>query len=305
MPNTITRGFHPGELAVQRRAGVGSDAARLEGMLAPAHMSGGAAKFLAQREFAVLTGRDRTGRLWSSPLLGPEGFLDAGATTLDVHATPAEGDPLHDLPIGQPVGLIAVEFAIRRRFRVNGTLAAAGRQGLSIAAEQAFGNCPAYIQQRDLVIAGDSPRPAGDPVQADTLSAEDKHVITSADTFFLGTAHPARGSDTSHKGGLPGFVRVDGPDLWWPDYAGNNMFNSLGNVAINPEAALLFIDFTTGGTVHLSGTAELEWTEIGAPGDDDGTGRRVRFHPERVVSTGGLPVHAYEAEPSPHNPRLR
>jgi len=53
-------------------------------------------------------------------------------------------------------------------------------------------------------------------------------MIAASDTFFLGTTHPVRGSDASHRGGPAGFVRVDGDQLWWPDYPGNNLFNSFG-----------------------------------------------------------------------------
>ena len=87
--------FHEGELAVQRLAGVRAEADRLSGMLAPPHLDG-AARFLGERTFAALTGRDAEGRLWTSPLVGPPGFLDAEATTLRVHALPPSGDPLRD-----------------------------------------------------------------------------------------------------------------------------------------------------------------------------------------------------------------
>jgi hypothetical protein len=82
--------FHEGELAVQQLAGVRAEADRLSGMLAPPHL-GGAARFLGERTFAALTGRDAEGRLWTSPLVGPPGFLDAEATTLRVRspASPA------------------------------------------------------------------------------------------------------------------------------------------------------------------------------------------------------------------------
>lgn len=303
MGTNALAGFHPGELEVQRRAGVMLEAARLRGMLAPADLDGGAAKFLGQREFAVLTARDSHGRLWTSPLVGPAGFLDAHGGTLDVHAGPASGDPLGALPVGRQVGLLAMEFATRRRMRVNGTLTAAGADGLRIDAEQAFGNCPSYIQQRLLEHA-----PAASPVAAvsehGTLTPAHRALIGHADTFFVGTAHPTRGADASHKGGRPGFVRIDGPDLWWPDYAGNNMFNSLGNIAVNPEAALLFVDFATGDTLQLSGRAEVQWITPGAPGDDGGTGRRIRFRPDRIVAGTSLPVRAGATIPSPHNPAL-
>lgn len=301
---TTTSGFHAGELAVQRRAGVVADAARLAGMLATPRLDGGAATFLAQREFAVLTGRDEGGRLWTAPLPGAPGFLRARGTTLTVAATPARTGPLAGLRPGGAVGLIALEFAIRRRLRVNGTLTAVGPDGCTVAADQAFGNCPSYIQRRALDLGG--PPAVGAPAAVRAgLTAAHRAQIERADTFFLGTAHATGGVDTSHKGGLPGFVRVEAEGLWWPDYAGNNMFNSLGNIADNPEAALLFLDFATGATLHLSGTAELEWVPPGGRGDDGGTGRRVRFRPSHIVEGPALPLRSGRSEPSPDNPALR
>ncbi len=295
--------FHSGELDVQRRAGVTREADRLAGMLDPVRLDGGPAKFLAQRTIAMLTGRDRAGSLWISPLLGQAGFLDGHGTILDVHAAPAQSDPLHALPAGQQVGLLAVEFAIRRRMRVNGTLTEVGAERLVIDVEQAFGNCPSYIQQR-LIEPAPGRTVIADAVESDTLNPAQRAMIHAADTFFLGTAHPTRGADASHKGGSPGFVRLDGGDLWWPDYAGNNLFNSMGNIAVNPAAALLFVDFRTGETLHLSGRAALEWISPGSTGDDGNTGRRVRFHPERVVSAPALPLHATGVNPAPNNPPL-
>ncbi|QNE20457.1 pyridoxamine 5'-phosphate oxidase [Kribbella qitaiheensis] len=271
----MTSGFHEGELEVQKLAGVAHDAARLQGMLRPPLLDGGAAKFLSQREFAAITARDRDGLLWTSPLQGPAGFLEAKGTTLTVHATPPKGDPLHELPADQEVGLIVIEFAIRRRVRVNGHLTTA-TDVLRIDADQAYGNCPQYIDPEHRPPAAASTESV---VTDGELGEVQAALIEAADTFFLGTTHPGRGVDTSHKGGTPGFVRIDGPDLWWPDYAGNNMFNSLGNIAVDPTTALLFIDFATGTTLHLTGTATIDWN---APPDESGTGRRVRFHPTRT-----------------------
>ncbi|TCN41059.1 hypothetical protein EV644_105345 [Kribbella orskensis] len=266
-------GFHEGELSVQRKAGVSHDAARLEGMLRPALLEGGAKKFLAQREFAAITARDGAGRMWTTALTGQPGFLDAAGTTLTVHTAPGPGDPLHGLPAHQQVGLLVIELAIRRRVRINGELVRSASDELEIAAEQAYGNCPQYIHPHTIT------QPASSlPVVTDgALGEVETALIESADTFFLGTSHPTRGADTSHKGGEPGFVRIDGPDLWWPDFPGNNMFNSLGNIAVDPTTSLLFLDFATGTALHLSGTATLQWD---APGE---TGRAVRFHPTRAV----------------------
>jgi hypothetical protein len=82
------------------------------------------------------------------------------------------------------------------------------------------------------------------------------------------------------------------------------MFNSFGNLAVDPSAALLFIGFDTGATLHVSGTAALDWTAPNVRGDDGGVGRRVSFSVESVVSRRGSGVKSGPAEPSPHNPRL-
>ena len=124
------------------------------------------------------------------------------------------------------------------------------------------------------------------------LTDEDRALIRAADTFLLGTTHPERGNDASHQGGTPGFVRVGDGQLWWSDYPGNNMFNSFGNLAVDPAAALLFADFGTGQTLHLSGTASVEWPGPGTAGDDGGTGRRVWFTPQCVVAGTLLPARA-------------
>jgi predicted pyridoxine 5'-phosphate oxidase superfamily flavin-nucleotide-binding protein len=298
-------GFHDGELAVQRRAGVSAQAERLAGMLDAPDLGGGIGRFLAERTFAAITGRDGAGRLWISPVTGPPGFLEvAGSSTLRVRGGPGPGDPLHGIAAGQPVGLLAIEFARRRRVRVNGTLVGADQAGLTIEVDQAYGNCPQYIRPRILAPAADQPEsPAGPTRRAAELGAGDIELIRRADTALLGTTHPERGNDASHRGGPPGFVRVlDGRTLWLPDYPGNNMFNSLGNLAVDPSAALLFVDFADGATVRLSGTARLDWAtaeggddEAHDDNDDDvdgGTGRRVRFTVEAVATGPSIALRA-------------
>ena len=286
--------FHEGELAVQQLAGVRAEADRLSGMLAPPHL-GGAARFLGERTFAALTGRDTEGRLWTSPLVGPPGFLDAEATTLRVHALPSPGDPLHDLPVGQAVGLIVMDYARRRRIRVNGVLVERSAEGLRVDVEQAFGNCPKYIRPRQL--AADAPQADdGAATRGATLSAAQRELLVSTETFFLGTTHPERGVDTSHRGGPAGFIRVEDGALWWPDYPGNNMFTSFGNLAVDDTAAVLVPDFGTGTSLLLSGRAAVEWVPAGSTGDDGGTGRRVRFTVQQVAG-GPLPVREEPTTP--------
>jgi predicted pyridoxine 5'-phosphate oxidase superfamily flavin-nucleotide-binding protein len=257
----VATGFHAGELAVQRRAGVQRQAARLSTMVERGELRAGVGGFLAGATFAALTARDQHGTLWTSPLVGPLGFLAvASPTKLLIGATPHPDDPLHALPAGQPAGLIVMDFATRRRLRINGTLGAADDGGLAIDVAQAYGNCPQYIHPR---------RPAPDVHfdqarlihRGDALGPDDIDQVHSSDTFFLGTTHPEYGNDASHRGGPAGFVRADAHAVWWPDFPGNNMFNSLGNIAVDPAAALLFVDFAIGRTLQLSGDAAVQWAD--------------------------------------------
>jgi uncharacterized protein len=298
-------GFHAGELSVQQRAGTRAEAERLAPMLEPAELRGGVVRFLAERTFAAITARDADGRLWTSLLSGPPGFLEAaGPTTLAIHARFPEGDPLHGLPAGQQVGLIVVELAARHRVRINGTLTSVNGDTVVIEVEQAYGNCPQYIHARLLAQESAGPGDPGEVRRDAALSPADARLIRAATTFFLGTTNPERGSDASHRGGTRGFVRVDGDRLWWPDYPGNNLFNSFGNLAVDPEASLLFLDFDTGRTLQLSGTAEVDWDAAGQPGDDGHTGRRAVFTLERLVAGRLLQSRQTADSPYPRNPAL-
>ncbi|OBI47973.1 pyridoxamine 5'-phosphate oxidase family protein [Mycobacterium sp. E796] len=297
---TSSVGFHTGELAVQRQAGVEAEAARLAAMVGRGQLRAGMAAFLSEAPFAAMAARDRSGRLWTSPLLGPPGFLRAASSTaLEIGTELPSADPLHDLPSGQPVGVIAMNFLTRRRVRINGLLSSTGAGALTVDVDQAYGNCPQYIHPRRLDVHG---APADDRkllYSGKALRANDVRLIEAADTFFLGTTHPTAGSDASHRGGSPGFVRVAEGRLWWPDYPGNNMFNSFGNLAADPSAALLFVDFRAGITLQLSGRASVHWD---GP-DEAGTGRRVEFSPEWVITTAIPALGAIDRAPDPANHR--
>ncbi|WP_241010739.1 pyridoxamine 5'-phosphate oxidase family protein [Mycobacterium camsae] len=275
-------GFHTGELAVQRQAGVQDAAARLAPMVADGELRAGASAFLAKANFAALSARDAAGRLWISPLVGDPGFLQVvSPTRLLIATTPPAADPLRELPGNQPVGLVVMDFSTRRRLRINGMLSTADSGALAIDVDQAYGNCPQYIHPRQLR------RHSGDSqlnmFHGNVLRPQDIELVHAADTFFLGTTHPESGNDASHRGGPAGFVRVVSGRLSWPDYPGNNMFNSFGNLFSDPTAALLFVDFDSGATLQLSGTATLRWDV-----DATATGRCVVFTPQEVVASGSL-----------------
>jgi uncharacterized protein len=187
-------GFHGGELAVQQRAGVRAEAARLEPMPEPGELGAGFTQFLAERTFAVISARDRSGRLWVSPLAGPAGFMTVYSPTSLLIAVPiSDGDPLLGPSAGQSVGMIALEFALRRRVRLNGTLIEASPGRLVIEVREAYGNCPQYIQQRVLRLDERTVAYPRSSREAIAFSAADAEIIRQADTFavHLHAADPA------------------------------------------------------------------------------------------------------------------
>jgi predicted pyridoxine 5'-phosphate oxidase superfamily flavin-nucleotide-binding protein len=119
---------------------------------------------------------------------------------------------------------------------------------------------PLYHEgNRELQDRFDSRRIA-DRLEAVTLhvafSERDRELIERSAMFFLATADAQGHPDCSYKGGVPGFVRVvDATTLAWPDYDGNGMFRSLGNILVNPEVALLFIDFERPSRIRIHGRA--------------------------------------------------
>lgn len=256
--------YHVGERAVQRRVGLDGQAAR--GLAAiGATIPDVAAAFLAQQPMIILGAADRDGRLWASLLTGEPGFLRVDdPATLIIEARPIPEDPLAGTLSGPAeVGMIAIEPATRRRMRINGASVPRNR-GLRVTVGQVLANCPKYIQKRDFTVAPDSPRVTRRGLW---LTAAQRRVIRAADTFFVATAAPDGDADASHRGGNPGFVQVLSPThLRWPDYVGNAMFLTLGNLELRPEAGLLFPDWKTGTLLQLTGTARTVWDTAGIPG---------------------------------------
>ena len=284
--------YHAGERAVQERAGAGEMALRI-GRGIRAEIPPAAAAFLAEQRFAVLGWLDQdAGGVWASAIHGEPGFLTASsASTVAVRGTLSPGDPLASRErVPAELGLIAIDFATRRRMRVNGT-ARGDLAGFEIATRQVYSNCPKYIQARELRRASAAPVPS----ESESLSASQAALIAAADTFFIATRHEQAGADASHRGGRPGFVQVSpGRDaLSWPDYPGNTMFQTLGNLEVDGRAGLLFIDFDTGSTLQLTGTAGIAWEAE----------RRIDFAIDRVVEIGdALPLRWRFVDASPFNP---
>ena len=288
--------YHAGELEVQRRMGQAEIAVRVGRMIRTEIPAAGAA-FLAEQPMVVLAATDDAGRVWASLVTGPAGFMHADADgTIAVGALPVPGDPLHEV-LRRPdeqVGMIAIEPQTRRRMRVNGQARPTG-DGLRIHPDQVYSNCPKYISRRHIDgVAETTHRPA--VRHADILDERLQQIVGRTDTFFVGSADPDGNADASHRGGNPGFLQVLSPNrLRWPDYRGNSMFMTLGNISANPRCGLLIPDWQTGTALQLTGTAEIIW--------DDGPQCSVEFTVDEVVELSDVsPLRWGQAELSPANP---
>ncbi len=263
-PRSETDVFHDGEQAVQERAGVRAEAAKLGARMVQSHLDDGFAGFLQAQPFVVVASNTRSGQVWASMLTGYPGFAVAtDPEHVVLRALIADHDPLSEaLADGSPqLGLLVIEPNTRGRIRING-IGHRTENGLQLEISEVFGNCPKYIARR-IPTTLDTDTPDEFARTATRLDAQQISLVGEADTFFIASRHPGRGNDASHRGGRPGFVKVapNGRSLTFPDYHGNNMFQTLGNLTANPAAGLLFVDWVGGRTLQISGRATVVWDE--------------------------------------------
>lgn len=262
--------FHPGETAIQERVGVREKVESFGRRAIRDYMPDQHRSFFAQLPFIVAGSVDAQGRPWASLLVGAPGFVQSpDERTLVVRARPHPTDPSSgSLVSGASLALLGIELPTRRRNRANGVVTALDEGGFSLRVEESFGNCPKYIQRRTPRIVPSDASPAIRRYQADGLDEWARRLIAGADTLFVASyVDPRHGAakrrvDVSHRGGNPGFVHVAGDGtLTLPDFVGNFLFNTLGNLLANPRAGLVIPDFTTGDLLFLSGTTEIVWDE--------------------------------------------
>ena len=296
--------FHAGELEVQARAGVRDTARRVAGVIRST-MPPTAQEFVRSQQMVVMSTVDSDGRVWASILTGKPGFIQAvDERTLRIDAEPVSGEPLSEnLKTGDEIGVLVIELSTRRRMKVKGKAELLQKRGIYVHAERVYALCPKYIQAR-VVVADPAESRVGHRIQRlENLSEKQRNWIAKADTFFIASFHPETGADASHRGGYPGFVTVLNENkLVFPDYSGNNMFNTLGNISANPNAGLLFIDFERGNTLQFTGKAQVIW-DNDRVAEFAGAERLVEFDVERVIEiAGAIPLRWEFLGYSPFNP---
>ncbi|APB34779.1 FMN-binding pyridoxamine 5'-phosphate oxidase-like protein [Gloeomargarita lithophora Alchichica-D10] len=300
--------FHAGEQAIHARLGTQDMVEQQGRRFIRESMPAQHQQFFAQLPYLLVGTVDWEGNPWASILVGQPGFLvPLDAQHLRVNSQPLFGDPLHNnLTVGADIGLLGIELQTRRRNRLNGTIINQDADGFTVQVRQSFGNCPKYIQARtwqleswDVTI----PKPLRNFSQFEAL---EQAFISQSDTFFIATAYqdpsaPATtGVDVSHRGGKPGFIRVDDDRiLTVPDFSGNCMFNTFGNLELNPRAGLIFIDFGAGDILYLTGNAWVVW-EGEVISQYPGAERLFHFElTQGIHMAQSLPLRGSEPEFSP------
>jgi predicted pyridoxine 5'-phosphate oxidase superfamily flavin-nucleotide-binding protein len=302
--------FHEGEIAVQERTGERAQGAR-NGAILHDFVTPPACRFLARQPVLAVALPDSEGRPWASVWLGEPGFVRCeDSHTVRIATTPppwADEDPGAGMVIaGGRLGLLSIDLASRQRLRINGSIRSVNRDGISLAVEQSFANCPKYIQQRELrAEASTSTGGTGVALLRGTaLGDAQRDLIERADTLFVASHHSERGLDASHRGGTPGFVRVvNARTLRFPDYPGNSMFQTLGNFEVEPHAGVVILDFARARLLSLRGLSQTIYGKDDPTHSSGGTGRYWELEvAEWVELPCAKPFEAVLVERSPFNP---
>lgn len=255
--------WHPGEVALQQSVGVAARLAEIGRRTIRDHLIEQHREFYPLLPMAVLGSVDERGDAWATLRTGRPGFLHAlDEQRLRLDLLRDQNDPAESgLEDGASAALLGIDLSTRRRNRLNGVVTR-DTAGFSLGVVQSFGNCPKYIQRREPVFVTDPTAVSPVvPTQLSELHGPALDLVRNADTLFVASYVEAEDGrpavDVSHRGGAAGFVRVDGPALVIPDYAGNLYFNTLGNIMANPRAGVTFVHFETGDLLQMSGRAEL------------------------------------------------
>lgn len=305
--NGTPSSFHAGEREMQARAGE-TDIANRNIVVLSDNVIAGARPFIAKQFMVVLASVDAAGQPWSSLVFGKTGFLHtADGDTIGIDLAEQErdtSDPLwSNLGPQAELGMLFIELGSRRRYRVNGTLRSLGPDGIAVQVREAYPNCPKYIQRRQLRQLGEPSLPV-QTARGATLRGPVADIVRQADTLFIASCHNGNGADASHRGGPPGFIEiVNDTTLRVPDYMGNSLFNTLGNLCVDPRAGLCIPDFLGGQLLQLAGSVTVHWEQPDPANQTGGTGRYWEFSiTQWILRDTPQPVQWEYLDASPFNP---
>lgn len=295
--------FHSGEIGVQTRAGVRDIAQKVSRVISTT-LPPNVEYFLEMHEMVIMGSLNSNNRVQASVLTGNPGFIRAlDERTISIDAAPVHGDPLtENLKKRYEIGMLAIELATRHRLKVKGK-AQILNGIIYLTVNRAYAQCPKYIQARKAVSISSESLAKQSIQHSGNLNKDLQKLISKSDTFFIASYHEESGVDVSHRGGNPGFIKVLNENkIVFPDYSGNSMFNTLGNISVNPEVGLLFIDFDNGSAIQIMGEAKIIW-DVDRVAEFAGAERLVEFEIYGVVHTqSAVPIKWQFLDYSPFNP---
>ncbi|WP_438464112.1 FAD-binding oxidoreductase [Marinomonas sp. PE14-40] len=316
--NTGQFPYHQGELAAQNKAGTRGAASELAaGKRRVLNFLANHDAFLAAQSFAAMSIVDlSTGSVWLTPLFAKAGDLSAvteNEIVISSHSIP-DNDVLNAVESGTPFSLLGIDLNRRIRHRINGVALGFedsqfeenNDRGLHLQVNEYTPNCPKYINRREIILDANNAESINRKAKREertSLTEEDQGFIQAMDTLWIGSYAPDIGADCNHRGGKPGFIRVTSPTtIEWPEYRGNGMFFTSGNLEVNDRAGVTVVDFETGSMIQMTGRALVDWEHDGRY---EGASRAIVFHIERLVRTDNVTSHRWKRlDYSPYNPTI-
>lgn len=310
LPDQPRSKLHKGEIHFQKLTNKHERIAQMSQIMMRDHIIDQHKEFFAGLEYIFLGTVNANGQPNAHILVGDAGFvLTPDPYHLMIRTSMLNGHAINnDLSEGAHISVLGLDLANRRRNRLHGKVERVGDGFIMIKVRQSYGNCPKYISVRDIV-ARESKLSESPAISQSGLSDKAQMIIKEADTFFIasdykdGSNSEYEGGDISHRGGLKGFIEIEDENtLVIPDYQGNYIFNTFGNLLINERTGLLFIDFETGGLLHLNGKAKI--TDLADYGDTfPGAQRLLRIEiTHSALTEQCLPLRWKFIENSPFSP---
>ncbi|KAK5123567.1 hypothetical protein LTR85_002605 [Meristemomyces frigidus] len=235
----------------------------------------------------------------------------------------ATGEVVREQGKGRMVSGLTIDLETRKRVKMYGRMVAgalstredevtghnetAAEVQLVLKIEQSLGNCPKYLNSKHIVPTFSRPELVDDKPY---FSQRAIQLLEKADLFFVSSSHHDTDMDTNHRGGPPGFVRLASNDpsgavVCWPEYSGNRLYQTLGNLRVNPVAGLCIPNFDSGDMLYITGNTEiLVGPDAHAFLPRSNLAVKLTITAARFVA-GALPFRGIEGARSPYNPVVR
>lgn len=290
-----------------------------------------AAYVLNEAPLLALGAVDEQGRPWTTIWGGKHGFAGpVGESVIGINSTvDGEYDPVLEALLGDTsedkvveykkkgpiMAGLSINLEIRKRVKLYGSMkvgrvdwkGSSPRAQLLMDIEGSIMNCPKYLNEKYIVPATPTPKLLSNSLQ---LPPEAVTLVEKADLFFISSSHGTEDMDTNHRGGPTGFVRIlsndaTGAVIVYPEYSGNRLYQTLGNLQETPLAGLVFPDFDTGDVLYMTGKTNILVGE-----DASSILPRCKLAVQITVTSArfvekGLPFRGIAGEPSPYNPPVR